>query len=116
NGIQFKSGFLVAGNDSQNGAKVGDERAGAGEFPDDGYPLEELRTLGLAIKRGELFQPFAVVSQDGSLVTGHSSNSRLKYLARSCWKLSKQLMRAPCAKKASHNRGLAKLQNERSSV
>ena len=52
NGIQFKSVFLVAGNDSQNGAKVGDDRAGAGKFPDDGYPLEELRALGARDKKG----------------------------------------------------------------
>jgi putative intracellular protease/amidase len=39
------------------------------------YVEDELRARGARYKRGELFQPFAVVSQDGRLITGQQQFS-----------------------------------------
>jgi putative intracellular protease/amidase len=39
------------------------------------YVEDELRALGARYQRGELFQPFAVVSGDGRLVTGQQQFS-----------------------------------------
>jgi len=39
------------------------------------YVEDELRARGARYKKGELFQPFAVVSQDGRLVTGQQQFS-----------------------------------------
>jgi hypothetical protein len=45
---------------------------------------DELRARGARYKRGELFQPFAMVSQDGRLVTGQKFSDQV--FGKSWWK------------------------------